>query len=252
MRYIYEGAVYTDAGKKNNEDSKLLRRAGRCFAAIIADGVGGLDAGEIASGYTVKALSKWFDQVQESLPVLPIDEIQAEMNRVVMRIHEDLLDISEEEGRRFGSTLTFALLTREEYLIAQVGDSRAYIYEEGSVSCITEDQTVAEYERKSGCVIQGVDEAKKEHTLLQCLGQREIKPVYYKGFLPKEYQFLVCSDGLSNTLTNRIIARTLEKPLVCKEALQELTNISRGNGEGDNITSVLVRRSAMVEEETHA
>ena len=242
-KFQYTASVYTDAGPKNNEDSKLLRRAERCFAAIIADGVGGEEAGEVASGYTVKALSKWFDKVEPDLPNMTMPEIRAEMDRIVMRVHEELLDISEEKRVKFGSTLTFALLTKDEYLIGQVGDSRAYFYEDGIVRCITVDQTVAEYERASGQIVLGIEEDRKEHTLLQCMGQGEISPVYYSGGLNPEYQILICSDGLSNTLTEGDIAKVLSRELSCKEKLIKLTEKSRENGETDNITSVLIRRA---------
>ena len=241
-KYRYSAAVYEDAGPKNNEDNKLLRRADRCFAAIIADGISREDAGELASGYTVKALSRWFDDVEPHLPKMTMPEIRAEMDRVIMRTHNELLAISDERKIKMGTTLTFVLLTSSEYLIGQVGDSRAYFYEDGLVRCITIDQTVAEYERESGLIVVGIPEERKEHTLIQCLGQGTVSPVYYSGGLNREYQVLVCSDGLSNTLTEGMIAKVLSKNEPCKDALKELTDISRNNGETDNITSVLVRR----------
>ena len=241
-KYIYQGAVFTDAGKKNNEDNKLLRSADRLFIAIIADGVGGLEAGEVASGYTVKEISLWFDRMKEELKSLEILDIKAEMMRLIQRVHESLLSIAYETGKAFGSTLTFALIKNHEYVIAQVGDSRAYLYDGNKVMCLTVDQTVAEVERFNGVRIKGVKESRKEHTLLQALGSKSVDPVFYTGTLPKEYQLLVCSDGLSNTLTNNAIKEVLDKDLPCKDTLMALTALSRNNGEGDNITSVMLRR----------
>lgn len=236
-------AAKCDAGERNNEDSAYIKMDdSNTFVAVIADGVGGLNDGEIASRYITKAVEVWFRDFGESLRRLTIEEVLTEMERVTIRIHEELLDIASECGKRFGSTMTFAIIGRKKYAIVQVGDSRAYMHDGSWVTLITKDQTVAEYEKETGEKLGHVPEQRKAHTLLQCMGMGEISPKTYTGVLPRNFDILLCSDGLSNTLTEVDIKREVKESPSCATALNRMIRIARTRGEKDNITGILIRR----------
>ena len=241
----YATAHFTDAGGHSNEDSFLLRyyKPKSIFLIIVSDGVGGLEAGELASGFIKKSFDKWFDRNVSRFDDMPIDDIKNNAYNEIIKIHENLLDISEDRGNNFGATLTMLLAKRWDYFTAQVGDSRLYMQENGKTRQITTDQTVAEYERVTGKKISSISEDRKEHVLMQCMGQRKIIPDFSTGVLPMEYAFLACSDGLSNTISlEEFDAALNDRSITGSSMLRNLAEMARGRGERDNITSVFVRR----------
>lgn len=236
-------ATNTDAGGHSNEDSFLLRNYHSNMLAIISDGVGGLESGELASGFIISSFDKWFDRNLYRLDDLSIEEIKNILSNEIIKIHENLLDISEDRDKNFGATLTMLFTKGWDYFTAQVGDSRLYMLENGKTRQITSDQTVAEYERVTGKTISNLPESRKEHTLMQCMGQRKVSPEYTKGILPMEYTFLACSDGMSNTISlDEFDAALKDDTSKSRDVLLRLTEMARERGERDNITSIIIKR----------
>ena len=95
------------------------------------------------------------------------------MKRVTNKTHEDLLAVAEETGQRHGSTMTFVILGKKKYALVQVGDSRAYLSNGNWVTRITKDQTVEEYEKKTGKTFDNLSKERKKHILMQCMGDKE-------------------------------------------------------------------------------
>ena len=240
----FTAAAKCDAGERNNEDSAYLKMddASNVFVAVIADGVGGLNGGEIASRYITKSIEMWFGEISPELTSMTMTDLQSEMKLVTERTHEELLDIAYEKGVTFGSTMTFTIIGRKKYNIIQVGDSRAYMSNGSWVDLITKDQTVAEYEKETGETIDSVPQQRKEHVLMQCMGTGNISPKLYTGVLPENFDILLCSDGLSNKLNEVDIKKMLKKSNSCSAALNRMIETSRQRGEEDNITGILIRR----------
>lgn len=255
----YLGAVFTDSGKKDNEDSFLLmnhkKDDGMITFLCVADGVGGMSEGLFASSFVTESLCQWFEEEKENLQEQDIQEASSRLYEKTMQIHEALQMIEEERGITCGTTLTGSLLFKNRYVIVHVGDSRAFLWQDGGICRLTRDQTLAQKERDKGKEREKDkrDQKKKESTLLQCIGVGKIIPNIYEGNLPKEYAFLICSDGLSNTLTDRDICRELDNADVkaVKQHLIRLTSMAREREEKDNITSVIVKK-IMVEVDVHA
>ncbi len=240
---IYLTATNTDAGEHNNEDSFLIRNYKSHFLVLVSDGVGGLESGEIASGFIKRSFDKWFDRNIQRFNDMSIDEIKNNIHNEIIKIHENLLDIAEDKGDNFGATLTLLFVKRWDYIVAEIGDSRLYMAEDDKVKQITRDQTVSEYEKATGKIITGLPEERKEHTLMQCMGQRKVLPEFTTGTLPLEYTFLACSDGLSNTISLEEFESYInKKDLKPRNKLKELTALARERGETDNITSVYLQR----------
>lgn len=244
---VISAGVKCDAGKKNNEDSAYLKlldigQDRLIVTAVVADGVGGLDKGEFASLFITKSVKKWLEENAENIRSMSFQELTEDMERLTLNIHEELVAISEERNSKFGSTMTFAIIGKTKYNIVQVGDSRAYIYDGRWVSLITKDQTVAEHEKVTGTKITRIPEDRKQHTLMQCMGVGQIQPQSYTGVLPKNFDILLCSDGLSNTLLPSNIKSELKKDISCSDVLNNLITTARHRGEDDNISGILIRK----------
>lgn len=242
-KYEYAAAYYTDAGEKFNEDAAYVDAADKTFVAVVADGVGGARNGDEASLFITRSVKRWFEELTMTMREMSMEDMADSMKICADTIHEELLDIAEETKKEFGSTMTFAMIGKQRYSIIHIGDSRAYLYDRDKrwVTQLTKDQTVAEYERETGKTIP-LEECRKEHVLMQCMGRGSIATRYYEGNLPDNFDFLICSDGLSNTLREWDIKKELQKRGSGKDALIRLTSSARERGEKDNITSILIRR----------
>ena len=159
-------------------------------------------------------------------------------------MHQDLQIISGEKGMSLGTTFVLAVIGEKKAVIENIGDSRAYILQRGYLKQITLDQTVRMYELSGGEPIDYVSEMKKNSTLMQCIGAglKEPKPARYVVSLDEDVDLLLCSDGLSNRLTELNIQAHLLKTDSEKEAVDALIQLAKDRGETDNITAVLYRR----------
>lgn len=239
----------TDAGPKDNEDSCFVVQYGTSAAlACMADGVGGLNRGELASRFITRYVEDWYEEEGERLFRMSGEEVQMRMTDLVMSIHEDLLALSEEKGiTRFGSTIDLAVIGNRKMFITHVGDSRVYLFDGKEVRQITTDMTLEEYEKTTGMKVGGVDKDRKPHTLMQCLGNGEIAPYQYEVDIPGSCDIILCSDGLTNRLTTHDIRTELKKKQLGSDALVHLVEQAREAGEGDNITAILIRRRDLEE-----
>lgn len=233
---------HTDANGKQNEDSATFIRQGDRAILCIADGVGGLDAGEIASKYITKYVEIW-SQDKNANEMGPKTTLR-ELGDLFYKLHDDLLAIGEEKDLHLGTTFIIAIVGEKMVMIASAGDSRVYICQKGKCTQVTIDQTVDEYEKETGEYIPNVDESKKSSTLMEWLGHgKEIpNPKVYTREIDEHVDILLCTDGLSNTVTEKDILSELRKKQGGPKALETLTSLAKERGETDNITSVLYRR----------
>lgn len=250
MDAIFKAYQITDiGGREENQDCMLLLQkpdglGGYILLAGVADGAGGFGDGKKASETLKKEIHKWFAQTSAAEFMEPQGNLMNFVDAKLKEIQELLLRKADEENITYGSTLTLLLILREtKYLIAQVGDSRLYLYQEGQLHQITKDQTVAQKEKDSGKEISC--SSNKKSTLLQCFGSGSIFPKYYEGQLPKEAQILICSDGQSNRLSSSEIKEVLETDKPGNEKLSILLRLARNKLEQDNITTILITKENM-------
>ena len=242
----------TDNNGKDNEDSLIAIRQNDRAVLCVADGVGGTDAGEIASRYITKTLETWLQE--KDVNTMGKKTTHRELTSLVTRMHEDLLAIAEEKGGvTMGSTLTLAVVGIGKVVIENIGDSRTYVCQQGCCRQITLDQTVENYERVTGDEVDYVEEDRKAHTLMQSIGfgSRVPRPMMYEVDIAEDVDILLCSDGLSNTLGEHEIQAELQKRQSGTKVLQNLIAKAKSRGETDNITAVLYRRRKDQKSTTH-
>ena len=245
---IYYKSCISEKGLRQvNEDCFLLSAHksghGTAFLISVMDGVGGVDRGEIAAAYVKQSLQSWFDITKDSLFSKTIPEIQQELAQEINAIHKNLLHSSKIKNKSYGTTLTCIVSVNQKYIIAQVGDSRAYIAYRGQIHQMTKDQTQYVQAMERGEEIPAGKEKKYRSTLLTCIGNDiGCKPVFYDGILPYEYELLLCTDGFYKRQERSDFEHFFTSKEDPEIKLKEMVQAVMDRGEKDNITAVYFRK----------
>ena len=231
----------TDIGRMRpiNEDSYYAPREGERFCAV-ADGMGGHNAGEVASALAVQVFSEHMRAV---------DEITAEaLHRAVELANEAVYEAALENASMSGMGTTFSALAQEgeTVYLAHVGDSRIYLVRRGAIMQVTTDHTLVEEMVQKGLITPR--EARihpKRNIITRALGTEESVQIdiVQMGARPGD-AFFLCSDGMTNYVDEREILRTAMSDRAWEDKLRHLVSIALENGGADNITALF----AVVEE----
>lgn len=237
-------AADSDPGKKRskNEDRfGLFPHQGLFF---IADGMGGMPAGETASMLILEVLPALIAQRIPEPEKMTQKALIANLKQAIIDLSDRILQNSRERSQYagMGSTLVLALITKKNLFIAHLGDSRAYLFADNSLQRLTNDHTLVEHLLLSGEI--NAEEAQHhpgKNQLLQYVGMRT-SPGPDVLCMPRRAgeRVLLCSDGLTNMLSEAEITRFLlqnSPPDKTCKALIKAANLAGGN---DNITIVLL------------
>jgi serine/threonine protein phosphatase PrpC len=231
---IAEQTFLSDTGRQRtaNEDSFF---AGAPIFAV-ADGMGGAQAGEVASRMAAEAL-EGADRGDAS-PEGFLRDVATDANR---RIHE--LAAQDEETSGMGTTFTAALVEGDEISLAHVGDSRAYLFRDGELRLLTSDHSLVEELRRQGKL---TDEQAEDHPqrsiITRALGPErdvEVDTMTYRA-KPGDV-FLLCSDGLTTMIKDDRISAALAHSDTLEEAARRMIDEANSAGGRDNITVVAFR-----------
>lgn len=248
-------AAVTDIGnaKSTNQDSfgaKVINtKQGKMVFAVLCDGMGGLEKGEVASATVVNAFNKW---AATRLPVLSEREIaDADIRNdwcgIVTEYNEKIKLFGKRSGISLGTTVTAILITEKRYYIINVGDTRAYEIFDG-VKVLTKDQTLVEREVDLGHLTP--EEAKtdpRRSVLLQCIGASDsVYPDMFFGDTKLNSVFMLCSDGFRHEISEDEIFAYLQPAYmtgedVMKTNMTSLVEMDKQRMERDNITVLTVR-----------
>jgi len=223
--------------RPNNEDCYLLAPAKGLY--VVADGMGGAQAGEHASKLAVDTVAEVVDTANQPAAETLARAFQEANSRVMKAASVD----SSLEG--MGTTLVAALDANPEVLIASVGDSRAYVYEAGELIVITEDQTwVHEVGRRLGIDETSLRTHPMRHVLTMAIGVSPELRVHSYALKPQPgAQILLCSDGLHGVVDAEVIAKTLAGNGSLEAKCHRLVDAAKAAGGPDNITAVLLQAS---------
>ncbi len=252
MEFVSE--IYSDIGivKKVNQDAAMVRQAdtdlGKVLLAVICDGMGGLQSGELASGTVITEMSDWFEHVVPGLvyrKAAPA-EVKQSFARVVNRLNDRIRRYGEKNGIRLGTTMAALLLVKDAYYICNIGDSRIY-YLNGQIRQMTRDQSYIQQEIDMGrMTAEEARRSSQRNVLLQCIGVSEtVAPDFYIGEFEPASAFLLCTDGFVHVLSGEEMLAELKPELLKDEAdirarLERLTETVKARKEEDNITSMLI------------
>jgi PPM family protein phosphatase len=234
MLRVAEYHAFTDTGqqRRHNEDAYYARAP--VFA--VADGMGGAQAGEVASHAAVEA-------VAAGLPEdgTPEDRLAA----VVRRANEAIFRMSREDDSRagMGTTLTAVHVGERDIAIAHVGDSRAYRLRDGELSRLTEDHSLVEEMRRRGqLTAEEADEHPQRSIITRALGPEPDVLVDTTSWAARDGDvLLLCSDGLTSMIPEARVGEILREATGLEQAGRALIAAANRAGGRDNITVVLLR-----------
>jgi serine/threonine protein phosphatase PrpC len=221
--------------RRNNEDSYLLLPKTGLY--IVADGMGGAQAGEHASKLAVETVAAFVEKSGQADADTLGQAFQAANQRVMNAAASD----ASLEG--MGTTLVAALECGPELVIDSVGDSRAYVYEDGELTGITEDQTwVHEVGRRLGMDEFSLRTHPMRHVLTMAIGVSPELRVHSYVLKPQPGTLiLLSSDGLHGVVTSRDIVDALSGNGTLESKCLKLIDTAKQAGGPDNITVVLLR-----------
>ena len=223
----------------NNEDFFLLAPAAGLY--VVADGMGGAQAGEHASRLAAETVRDVILGVPQ--PASPDDLLDAfaEANQ---RVAKEAGADPDREG--MGTTLVAAVENAAGLFIASVGDSRAYLYENGALTVITEDQTwVNEVGRRLGLDEETLRNHPMRHVLTMAIGiSGQLRVQHYHLHPSSGALVLLCSDGLHGVTPDEEIGGILSTGGSLEALCRKLVEQARAHGGPDNITAVLLKRTA--------
>jgi protein phosphatase len=234
MLRVAEHHAFTDTGqqRRHNEDSYYARTP--VFA--VADGMGGAQAGEVASHAAVEAVAAGLPETGT-----PEDRLAA----VVRRANEEIFRMSREDDSRagMGTTLTALHVGESDIAIAHVGDSRAYRFRDGELSRLTEDHSLVEEMRRRGqLTAEEADEHPQRSIITRALGPEPDVLVDTRSWAAHDGDvILLCSDGLTSMISETQVAEILREAGGLEQAGRALIAAANRAGGRDNITVVLLR-----------
>jgi serine/threonine protein phosphatase PrpC len=234
MLRVAEQYAATDTGRQRraNEDSLLARSP----LFVVADGMGGAQAGEVASRLAVDVFEKGLDDTAE-----PESDLAARAGAANARIHE--LSHSNAEHAGMGTTLTAVYVAPEEIAIAHVGDSRAYRLRAGELMRLTDDHSLVDELVRQGKITpeEAIDHPQRS-VITRALGPEPSVEVDTRSYSARAGDvYLLCSDGLTTMLPEERVAELLRSHPRLRDAGEALIAAANEAGGRDNITVVLFR-----------
>lgn len=225
--------VVSDVGPRtNNEDAAFASSR----LAAVADGVGGAVAGELASGLAInKIVGLDKRRLERSLPQ-EMSAVVADANAVI-----DFVISYDPRLAGMGTTLTAVALSNQgDYVVASVGDSRAYLLREGQLRRLTHDQSLVQVLIDSGAITE--DEARRHpqrSVVLEALdGVERPLPAVESIAARLGDRLLICSDGVTDYVTDGELARALAEPDP-ERAVQATIRLALDLGARDNVTAIV-------------
>ncbi len=245
-----DSAFLTDPGKvrSHNEDSVIIveNHEGNYLMAV-ADGMGGHRAGEIASSIAISYLGKRFtESFSKMTKSAAVDWLKLSVNEINTMIFKYTEE--NEESKGMGTTLVLAILTDEYILFGNIGDSSGFVIKDNKLHKVTHDHTLVNLLITAGELTE--EEAKnhpRKNILMNALGINDPIEIDIFDCSMEIDEIMLCSDGLTNMLTDDQIEKTLTSDLSTAEKVERLIKKANNRGGNDNISVAYLRRSERCE-----
>lgn len=229
----------SDRGLKrsNNEDAFVVRPdMGLC---LVADGMGGAAAGEIASGIFVETTLEIFSKFEGQSEQETLEIVQKAFGWANERILNHVKENPQHQG--MGCTAELAVFSDESFVIGHMGDSRTYRFRAGALKQLTRDHSVVQDQVDKGLINPA--EAKNHpmrNVILRAVGINESLSLdLVRGKTLSGDLFLLCSDGLTDMIDDALIQDVLSSTMALPQKVEKLIDLANSAGGHDNITVVL-------------
>ena len=238
----------TDAGRvrDHNEDSvTILKNMNNEYILIVADGMGGHRAGEVASSLAVTHLGKRFSEIASIGSKL--DAVNW-LNDNINEINKSIIDYTKDypETTGMGTTLVVALLTKEFLIFGNIGDSQGYVLKNHKLHKVTKEHTLVNLLVSTG-ELKAEDAVNhpKKNVLMKALGAAESCELDIFDVDKDIDGIMLCSDGLTNMLTKEQIEKVLnDSELDMESKIKKLIRKSNARGGTDNITIAFLEKES--------
>ena len=242
-----EYAARSDVGmiRSGNEDSFFADADQARGLFIVADGMGGHAAGEVASEMAVQIVARELGGVRDLQDAAVESRVASSLRNANGAIFQRTIAESDKQG--MGTTASVLILSGRRYLIGQVGDSRVYLLRNGELRQLTKDHSYVQEQVDAGFL---TPEQARYHpysnVITRCVGASEsVEPDVYRGEARAGDVFLVASDGLTGMVDDRRLQQLLLARATTDRIVQALISEANGRGGLDNITAIVVRVGAV-------
>jgi len=238
----------TDRGlvRGHNEDSGgVYYNSSGQLLAIIADGMGGHQAGDVASQMAVSIMQDhWIECKGLNSPEQVEEWVVDTLKNVNSAIYKQALHHDEYNG--MGTTIVITISTDDFITIAHIGDSRCYLLNETGFQQVTEDHSLVNELVRSGQISEA--DAKhhpRKNIVLKALGTEENVEADVQCLSWEQgNKLLLCSDGLTDKVSNKELAEFIQSNNSLKETAQQLINLANERGGEDNISLIIISRNS--------
>jgi protein phosphatase len=223
------------------------RHRGHVF--LVADGVGGNEAGEVASRLGTNAVEGFLLNSFRRFTAAPSADGQPVLRELQAALREADARLFEEVGRHpewwgMGTTLTVAVVAGRRLFVAHAGDSRCYLHSAGVLRQLTTDHTVAAEMVRTGLLTPAQqDQHPWRHVLTNLVGGSDpgVRAEVHLFDLHPGDALLLCTDGLTDMVPDDVIAAVLSEAACPEQVCRRLIDEANGNGGRDNVTAVVAR-----------
>ena len=252
LDHVLDVVQKTDTGKMRSRNEDAISTIPRLGVVVLADGMGGHNAGEVASGMATSFLVNEFDRLlsEKPLAVMPGEAAGVEsmrlLNELILDVNLAIFQASESnpQYKGMGTTLVVAIFYDNKMMVAHIGDSRLYRLREGELTQLTKDHSLLQEWVDSGMITaEQALTAQHKNLVTRALGvEAQVQPEIHEYEVAPGDLFLLCSDGLYDMVLDEDITMTLaglgaNLPL----AASQLIDQANDNGGKDNISVILVK-----------
>ncbi|MBM7571775.1 Stp1/IreP family PP2C-type Ser/Thr phosphatase [Aquibacillus albus] len=246
------GYFLTDKGQvrdHNEDDGGVFLNQDKQMLALIADGMGGHNAGDIASKMVIQELSeKWKQTTTFDSP----GEAESWLSESILHVNNDVYEYAQahENCVGMGTTIVAVICSPDFITIGHIGDSRCYLFNNQGFNQITEDHSLVNELVRAGQISR--DDAEyhpRKNVLLKALGtEKDVHADVQTIGWEKTDKLLLCSDGLSNKLAEEELQQFINSSQPIDETARELIELANERGGEDNISLALIHYHHTIED----
>jgi len=227
--------------RSGNEDNFAVNANGDRGLFVVADGMGGHAAGEVASEMAVQIIELELASIKDLEGRESGERVMEALKKANRNIHDRTITEVDKQG--MGTTASVLIVANNRYLIGQVGDSRVYLLRDGALKQLTKDHSYVQEQVDAGFL---TPEQARYHpysnVITRCVGASpEVQPDVYQGDVRVGDIFLVASDGLTGMVDDRRLQMLLGSRAEPERKVHALISEANGRGGLDNITAIVVQ-----------
>lgn len=230
--------------RENNEDSIDVRQFPDLTVAVVADGMGGQQAGEVASKRAIEIIPR---ELRKNLAAsMPVDGVKNTTKRAIVQANEEIMAMGalDKDMKNMGTTVVMAIWRKgAEMFVAGVGDSRAYLVRKGKIQQLTVDHSLAQalVEARTISPAEAKDH-RFRNVLWKYLGSKEVGEGPDVSVVPLQAgdRFLLCSDGLTGVVPDDQLASYITEQTDVKACADGLGQLALDQGSRDNVSAIVI------------